>query len=394
MAEFRAWDVRRGGIKLALALVPIAAVIGVIPFLVLHHGKAAPVAAVAPGVPVTAGEVTVRDLPIWFGGIGSVTPLNVVNVKVRVDGQLDRVDFIEGQDVHTGDVLAQIDPRPFAAQLKQAQANLAKDQAQLANAHVDFARFTKLAGMGAAPSQNVDTLRAQVASLEATVAADAAMVETARLQLDFTTVSSPLNGRVGLRLIDPGSIVHQTDANGLVTVTQMQPIAVIFTLPQDNLQDLLLASSAGKLTVEAYTRDGAKELAKGELVFIDSQVDPTNGQFKLKALFQNPDRALWPGEFVVARVLVRTEPNVTVVPAQAVLHGQAGTYVYAVTPDRTVEVRPVTTGATVEGVTAVRSGLATGDTVVISGQARLSNGAKVDASPASAAASPAGGDAS
>ncbi|HEX9461377.1 MAG TPA: efflux RND transporter periplasmic adaptor subunit [Alphaproteobacteria bacterium] len=395
MIDFHAFDARarpiRIALKLALALVPIAVVFGAVPFLTLKHGKAAPTpaAATTPAVPVTAGPAVARDLPIWFVGVGSVTPLNVVNVKVRVDGQLDRVAFTEGQDVHAGDLLAQIDPRPFAAQLKQARANLAKDQATLANARVDHARFTKLASMGAAPSQNVDTLKAQVAALEATVNADQALIDNAQLQLDFTTLTSPLDGRVGLRLIDPGSIVHQTDMNGLVTVTQMQPISVIFTLPQDSLPDVLAASSAGKLIVDAYTRDGTKGLARGELVFIDSQVDPASGQFKLKARFQNPDRALWPGEFVMARILVRTEANITVVPARAVLRGQNGTYVYAVKPDKTVEVRPVTTGVTVEGVTAVLSGLAAGDTVVVSGQARLTAGVKVEVTPADvAAASP------
>jgi multidrug efflux system membrane fusion protein len=377
----------RLGLTTALALGLIAASVAVA-VLFLHRGRAAPAVAAAPAVPVTAGPVAVRDLPIWFSGIGSVTPLNVVNVKVRVDGQLERVAFTEGQEVRAGDLLAQIDPRPFAAQLKQAQANLAKDRAQLANARVDFARFTKLASMGAAPSQNVDTLKAQVAALEATVDADEAMIDSARLQLGFTTITSPLDGRVGLRLLDPGSIVHATDANGLVTVTQMQPIAVIFTLPQDDLPDLLAASSVGKVTVDAYTRDGTRDLAQGELVFIDSQVDPANGQIKLKALFQNPDRALWPGEFVTARVLVRTEPNVTVVPARAVLRGQTGTFVYAVKPDSTVEVRPVTTGVSVDGVTAIVSGLTAGEAVVVSGQARLVEGAKVDAQPPSVASTP------
>jgi multidrug efflux system membrane fusion protein len=352
--------------------------------LAVNHGgrAAAPAASAAPAVPVTVGPATARDLPIWLSGIGSVLPLNVVTVKVRVDGQLDRIAFTEGQEVHAGDLLAQIDPRPFQAQLKQAEANRAKDQAQLANAKVDLTRFTKLTSLGAAPSQNVDTLKAQVASLEATVEADEAMADTARLQLGFTSVSSPIDGRVGLRLVDPGSIVHATDTSGLVTVTQMEPIAVLFSLPQDDLPDVLAAASKGKLTVAAYTRDGSRSLAQGELVFIDSQVDQTNGQVRLKASFANPDRSLWPGEFISARLLVRTDRGVTVVPSRAVQRGRDGTYVYALKADQTVELRPVRTGATVDGVTALLAGVSPGETVVFDGQSRLSPGAKVDATGA------------
>jgi multidrug efflux system membrane fusion protein len=330
-------------------------------------------------VPVTVDRATSWDLPIWLDGIGAAQPLNVVTVKVRVDGQLDRVAFTEGQEVHAGDLLAQIDPRPFKAQLKQAEANRTKDQAQLANAKVDLTRFTKLTSLGAAPSQNVDTLKAQVASLEATVEADEAMVDTARLQLGFTSVSSPIDGRVGLRLADPGSIVHATDPNGLVTVTQMEPIAVLFSLPQDDLPEVLSAVAKGKLSVAAYTRDGSRNLAQGELVFVDSQVDQSNGQVRLKATFANPDRSLWPGEFISARLLVRTDRNVTVIPSRAVQHGQAGTYVYVLKADQTVELRPVKTGSIVDGVTALLAGVSPGETVILDGQSRLNPGAKVDA---------------
>ena len=296
-----------------------------------------------------------------------------------MDGQLQRVLFTEGNEVHTGDLLAQIDPRPFQAQLKQAEANLAKDQAQLDNARVDLGRFSRLATMGASPGQNVDTLKAQVASLEAMVQADQAVIDTARLQLEFTHVTSPINGRVGLRQIDPGSIVHANDTNGLVTVTQMQPITVLFSLPQDDLADVLAASSKGKLTVVADTRDGSRTLARGELVFVDSQVDQTNGQVRLKAAFTNEDRALWPGEFVSARLLLRTDEKSTVVPARAVQRGQEGTFVYALKPDHTVEVRAVKTGPTVEGFTALLSGVNPGDDIVFDGQSRLLPGMKVDA---------------
>jgi membrane fusion protein, multidrug efflux system len=331
-------------------------------------------------VPVVVGATATRDLPIWLTGVGSVQPLNVVTVKVRVDGQLDSVAFTEGQDVHARDLLAQIDPRPFQAQVKQAEANLDKDQAQLASAKVELARFTKLANLGASPSQNVDTYKAQAAALAATVEADQALLDTARLQLGFTTITSPIDGRVGLRLVDPGSIVHATDTTGLVTVTQMQPITVVFSVPQDSLPDIRAAMDSGKPTVVADSRDGTRSLAQGELVFVDSQVDPANGQVKLKALFANDKRILWPGEFVSARVLVRTDRNATVLPATAILRGQdGGVYVYVLKPDQTVEVRSVKTGPTVDDVTSVLAGLTPGETVVVEGQSRLSPGAKVNA---------------
>lgn len=334
-------------------------------------------------VPVVVGASTVRDLPIWLSGVGTVQPLNVVNIKVRVDGQLKKVMFTEGRDVHAGELLAQIDPRTFQAQLKQAEANLAKDQALLENAKVDMGRFTRLASMGASPTQNADTLKAQVASLEATLQADQAEVDSARLQLEFTSVTSPIDGRVGLRQVDPGSIVRTSDANGLVTVTQMQPIAVLFSLPQDDLPNVLAASSQGKLTVEAFDRNGTRSLGQGELVFIDSQVDPTNGQVRLKATFANTDRSLWPGEFVTARLKVRTEQKATVVPSRAVLRSQTGTYVYAMKPDQTVDARPVKTGPTVDGYTALLSGVSPGETVVLDGQSRLAPGTKVETKEAS-----------
>ena len=329
-------------------------------------------------VPVNAGLATKRDMPIWLSGIGSVQPINMVTVKVRVDGQLERVKFIEGQDVQAGDVLAQIDPRPFQAQLDQAQANRAKDQAQLANARLDLGRATKLATMGAGTAQNADTVKAQVAQLEAAVQADQAMVDTARLNLDFCTVTSPLTGRVGMRLVDPGAIVHASDPNGLVTVTQMQPIAVLFALPQDDLPTILAAQSHGDLPVGVDTRDSTQHLADGRLVFIDSQVDQANGQVRLKANFANTDRLLWPGEFVTARVMVRVDHAATVVPDRAVQRGENGPYVYVVQPDHTVAARQIKLGPSVDGFTEILSGITPGETIVLDGQSRLAPGVGVE----------------
>jgi multidrug efflux system membrane fusion protein len=340
----------------------------------------------APAVPVVIGAAATRDMPIWLTGIGTVQPLNVVVIRVRVDGELQRVAFTEGQEVHAGALLAQVDPRPFQAQLRLAEANLQRDQAQLVNARQDYARQTNLAGIGAAPTRNVDQMRAQVASLEASVQADQATIDSARLQLSFTTITAPIDGRVGLRQVDPGSIVHTGDANGLVTVTQIQPIAVLFALPQDELPDILAQSARGRLAVAIHTRDGSRHLADCTLIFVDSQVDQANGQIRLKAECPNVDRSLWPGLFVTARLLLRTDSGVTVVPSQAVQRGQNGTYVYVVNADSTVAPRDVTTGPAVDGVTAVRAGIAPGERIVLDGQSRLARGTRVAARPEPGAA--------
>jgi membrane fusion protein, multidrug efflux system len=332
----------------------------------------------APAVPITEGRAETRDVPIWLSGIGSVQALNAVTVKVRVDGQLDRVAFTEGQDVHKGDLLAQIDPRPFRAQLKQAQANKAKDEAQLANTRLDLERSMRLEAKGVATKQTLDTQRSQVAALEATLEADQAAIEMAQLQLEFSTITAPLDGRAGLRLVDPGTVVHASDANGLVTITQMQPIAVLFTASQDELSDVLAAMGRGDPAVVVYTRDGDRQLASGKLVFVDSQVDQTTGHVKLKALFDNADRALWPGEFVDTRVQVADVKAATAVPARAIERGQSGTYVYRIKPDETVEMRPVTVRHLVEGIAIIADGLAPGDRIVLDGQYRLQPGARVE----------------
>jgi multidrug efflux system membrane fusion protein len=334
--------------------------------------------ATAPAVPITEGRAETRDVPIWLSGIGSVQALNAVTVKVRVDGELDHVAFTEGQDVRKGDLLAQIDPRSFRAQLKQAQANKARDEAQLANARLDLERSMRLEAKGVATKQTLDTQRSQVAALEATLEADQAAIEMAQLQVEFSTITAPLDGRTGLRLVDPGTVVHASDANGLVTITQMQPIAVLFTASQDELSDVLAAMGRGDPVVVAYTRDGDRRLASGRLVFVDSQVDQGTGHIKLKALFDNSDRALWPGEFVDARVQVATAMAATVVPAKAIERGQNGTYVYRIKPDDSVEISPVIVRHVAEGIAIIADGLARGDRIVVDGQYRLQPGARVE----------------
>jgi membrane fusion protein, multidrug efflux system len=340
---------------------------------------------VAP-VPVIAGAAFTRDLPVWLSGIGTVTPLNLVDVKVRIDGQLQSVTFTEGQDVTAGQVLAQIDPRPYQATLAQAEANRRRDQAQFASAHQEVARASKLANAGAGTSQSLDTVKAQEAALQATLDADLAAIDSARLNLDFTRITSPLAGRVGMRQSDPGSIVHASDPAGLVTVTQMAPIAVLFSLPQDELEAVTNGQRAGELPVAVDSRDGSKHIADGRLVFINSSVDQTNGEIQLKAVFSNADRILWPGEFVSARVLVRTDRNATVVPAQAVQTGQNGQYVYVLRPDDTVAVQIVTVGATVTGFTEIRAGLVPGQRVILDGHSRLAPGSHVTVAPETAPA--------
>jgi multidrug efflux system membrane fusion protein len=337
-------------------------------------------------VPVIAGLVSTRDLPVWLPGIGTATPLNAVDIKVRVDGQLQSVAFKEGQEVAAGQLLAQIDPRPYQAALAQAEATRQKDLAQFTSARQEVARASKLANAGAGTSQNLDAMKAQQAALQATLDADQATIDAARLNLEFTRIASPLAGRVGMRQVDPGSIVHASDTTGLVTVTEMAPISVLFSLPQDELEAVTDGQRGGELPVAVDTRDGSKHIADGRLVFINSAIDQTNGEIQLRAVFTNTDRVLWPGEFVSARVLVRTDHNATVVPAQAVLTGQNGLYVYVLQPDQTVSAQPVTTGPSVGGFIEIRSGLASGQRVILDGQSRLAPGSHVTVAPDAAAA--------
>ncbi|WP_181920187.1 efflux RND transporter periplasmic adaptor subunit [Paraburkholderia sp. BL6669N2] len=345
-----------------------------------------PASAPLPAVPVNAGRAATVDFPIRVTSVGTVQALNTVDVKVRVDGQLKRVAFTEGQDVKAGQLLAQLDQGPLTAQLHQAEAAQRKDQASLANAQLDLDRYSKLVGIGAATSQSVDTTRAQVKALAATVAANAALTESDRLQLSFTTLSAPFAGRVGAREADVGAIVHPADAIGIVTLTQMEPIDVLFSVPQDVLPNLLANQAKAPLPVSVTTRTGSDELAQGSLVFIDSQVDPATGQIKLKASFTNEDRKLWPGELVTARVLVQTDRQRIAVPSRAIVNTQAGTQVYAIGPDGKVQMKAVETGVSVDGMTEIRRGVQAGELIVFDGQSRLNPGVKVAAKIVSASA--------
>ena len=346
---------------------------------VLH--AAAPPAA--PAVPVQATVATKRDVPVYLTGLGTVQAFNTVTVKTRVDGELQKVAFTEGQDVKAGDLLAQIDPRPFQATLDQATAKKVQDEAQLANAKVDLQRFASLATRDFATKQQLDTQKALVAQLQAQIEGDQAAIDSARTQLDYATITSPISGRTGIRLLDQGNIVHATDTTGLVVVTQLQPISVIFTLPEDQLASVKAAMASGPATILAMSRDG-KQLADGTLALVDNQIDQSTGTIRLKGTFANRDGALWPGEFVNIRLLASTAHNAVTVPSAALQRGPDGYYAYVVKPDGTVEMQPLEIGQIAAGTAIVDSGLSAGEQVVTAGQYRLQPGARAEITRADA----------
>ena len=329
-------------------------------------------------VPVVPSKVTRASLPVYLNGLGNVSPYYTVTVKSRVDGQLMKVGFNEGDLVKEGQTLAEIDPRPFQIQLDLAQATLARDQAILANAKLDLNRYQGLVKTNAIPTQQLDTQVAMVAQYEANVKQDQANIENARLQLVYSHVTAPITGVVGLRLVDPGNIVHATDSNGMITITQLQPIAVLFTIPEDSLPQVTQKLRAGaKLPVDAYNRDNSKKLASGTLMTMDNQIDSTTGTSKLKAVFDNKDNTLFPQQFVNISVLVDTLTNQLVVPAVAVQNGQQGTFVYTVDDDSKVHLKVVQVGITTATQAQILSGISDGDRVVVDGTDRLIDGAVV-----------------
>jgi multidrug efflux system membrane fusion protein len=327
-------------------------------------------------IPVIAGEVAERDVPMYLAGLGSVVAFNTATVKPQIDGKLIKVNFQEGQDVKAGDVLALIDPRPFEATLRQMEANQRRDQAQLANARADLTRFLDLARRDFASRQSVDTQQAQVGQMEAAVASDQAQIDNAKVNLDYTTIRAPFDGRTGIRLVDAGNVVHASDATGIVIVAQVQPISVVFTLPADNLP-VVSRAAAAPLPVLAFSRDNRNKLGEGTLAVIDNMIDATTGTIKIKATFANAERSLWPGQFVNARLLVDTRRNGIVVPAAVVQRGPQGTYAFVIKPDQTVEMRPITVDQVQDGVALIADGLKAGERIVVDGQYRLQPGSKV-----------------
>ncbi|HET9838655.1 MAG TPA: MdtA/MuxA family multidrug efflux RND transporter periplasmic adaptor subunit [Candidatus Angelobacter sp.] len=329
-------------------------------------------------IPVGVAKAEVRDLPIILNGLGSVDAYNTVAVKSRIDGQLVRVSFREGQEVKEGDLLAQIDPRPYEVQLSQAQATLFKDQSALKDAKVNLDRFQQLFKDGVIPRQQLDTQESLVGQLEGSVRADQAQVDNVKLNLVYTRITAPVSGRIGLRQVDAGNIVHASDPNGLLIITQLQPIAVIFSLPQDQLQTVAQHMRNGRLQVDAYSRDDQTKIATGTLLTIDNQIDVTTGTGKLKAVFDNRDRSLWPNQFVNVHLLLEVRKNNTVVPAAAIQRGPQGTYVFTVKPDKTADMRNVSVAFSQGNYTAVTQGVQPGDLVVTDGQDKLQPGTKVE----------------
>lgn len=338
-------------------------------------------------IPVVVATATKGDLPVFYNGLGSVNAFNIVTVRSRIDGQLLRVSFKEGQTVKAGEVLAEIDPRPYQVQLEQAEGQLARDVAQQQDALVNLERYKLLFKEGVIPKQQLDTQQASVGQFDGAIQTDKATIDNAKLNLNYCRITAPITGRIGLRLVDAGNMVHAADANGLVVITQLQPISVLFSLPQDQLPVVYAKLRAGQqLSVDAFDRDNSEKIASGKLVTIDNQIDVTTGTYKLKAVFNNEDNVLFPNQFVNVHLLVNTLKNVVIVPTTAILRGSQGVYVFSVSPDGTVKVRTVTVGETNGNVTGISAGLNAGDIVVTDGQDKLQDGTKVDARPPSGSA--------
>jgi multidrug efflux system membrane fusion protein len=371
---------RCAGVTLRVATV--LAVVAVCAFLVACSGgdpkQQRAQAATSRSVSVATAPVQRQDVPVYLTGLGAVTAFNTANIKSRVDGQIMKVNVQEGQNVKEGDLLIEIDARPFQAQLEQMQAQLFRDQAQLRDARLNLERYTTLIPSGSIAQQQVDTQKALVDQLDGTVRTDQAQIDTAKLQIVYCHITAPFNGRVGLRQVDPGNIIHAADTNPMLILTQLQPIAVIFTLPEDVLPSVSQHMRGGTLEVDAFSRDDQTKLATGKLLTIDNQIDPTTGTAKLKAVFSNTDNQLWPNQFVNADLLLETRKNSTVVPTAAILRGPQGTFVYAVNPDKTVQDRVVTVALTQGDTTVITNGVNPGDTVVTDGQDKLQRGSRID----------------
>jgi len=372
-------------------------------------GKAGAGAGANLVVPVVVATAQRGDLPVYLNGLGTVTAFNTVTVRSRVDGQIVKINFTEGQFVHAGDALVEIDPRPYQVQLEQAQGALAKDQAQRKDAEVNFERYKLLYQEGVIPKQQLDTQGAQVGEFDGAIQTDIATIDNAKLQIVYSHITAPISGRVGLRLVDIGNIIHATDTTGLLVITQLQPISVIFSLPQDQLPQVMAKLHGGsQLPVDAYDRDDTAKIATGKLVTIDNQIDTTTGTYKLKSIFNNEDNSLFPNQFVNMHLLVDTKKNLVIVPAAAIQRGPQGTYVYAVSSGNpasnasgannkneankgnssnngsagsntgsTVSIRTVTIAQTTGNNVGLSAGINPGDVVVIDGQDKLQDGSKV-----------------
>jgi multidrug efflux system membrane fusion protein len=364
---------------LAAAAVVVVLAGGAFVFRRVHLEAATSPVAAPPAVPVVADVVTSHDVPIYLSGVGTVIAYNTVVVRSQIQGQLTQIAFTEGQRVKVGDLLAVIDPRPYQAQLDQTIATRDRDQAQLVNAQANLARYTQLGDKGWATPQLVETQKAQVAQLQSAIKADEALIEAAKVQLSYTQLTSPIDGVVGIRQLDIGNVIHPTDANGLVIVTQIEPISLIFTLPETVLAQIQQQQEKTKapLAVVAYSQDNSIKLDEGTLGLVNNEILQTTGSIQLKANFPNTAHRLWPGELVNARLLVDTRTNGLTVPASAVQQGPKGSYTYVIKPDQTVEVRPVTVAQVSEGQALINSGLTANERVVTDGQYKLQAGTRV-----------------
>jgi multidrug efflux system membrane fusion protein len=367
----------RRRIILATLLITVSAV-GLAVWHNVGPQPAAPTPPPPPPVPVVAAKVDSHDVPIDLVGVGTVIAFNNVVVRSQISGPLIKVSFHQGQTVHKGDLLGEIDQSPYQAVLDQATANRDRDQAQLGNAEANLNRYTPLLDKGFATSQLVDTQKAQVAQLQSMVQSDEAIINSAKVNLSYTQLTAPIDGVTGIRQIDQGNIIHPTDPNGLVDVTQIHPISLIFTLPETTFTEIQEEMAKGRVQVLAYSQDDTKELDEGKLLLIDNQIIQTTGTIRLRATFQNAQNLLWPGELVNARLVLRTEKNGLTVPVAAVQQGPNGSYVYAIDDNQTAQMRPVTVAQIDQGQALISSGLKADETVVIDGQYRLVPGSHVE----------------
>jgi multidrug efflux system membrane fusion protein len=342
-----------------------------------HHFTAHKKVAQVPAIPVTAGAITVQDVPVFVRGLGTVQAYNTVTIKSRVDGEITQVLFSEGQDVKAGDPLFQIDPRPYQSALDQAQANLQKDQAQLQGAQLDLERYGKLVGPGFQTRQSFDDQKAMVGQLQGAVKGDQALIESNKLNIEYAAIRAPFAGRTGARLVDIGNFVQASQGTSLVILTQIKPIFVTFTVPQDSLAAILENQAKAPLKVIAYAGDDKTILAEGKLTLINNQVDSTTGTIQLKATFDNNEEKLWPGAFVNPRLIISEKKSAITVPAPTVMQGPNGPYAYVINPDNTVKRQAVEVAMTQDGIAVVDNGLTASDRVVVDGQYRLTQGSKV-----------------
>jgi multidrug efflux system membrane fusion protein len=365
---------KKGLVGALLAVAAACVGVGVI----LHKSDTPAPAATPPQpvrVPVVATKVVSGDVPVYLRGVGTVIAYNNVIIRSQITGQLVKISFQQGQTVHTGDVLAEIDPRPYQAQLEQTIANRERDQAQLVNTQANLDRYSQLGTKGFATPQLIETQKAQLGELQAAIKSDDALIDAARVNLSYTQLTAPIDGVTGIRQIDIGNIIHPTDPNGLVDVTQIQPISVIFTLPEETFPEIQAQMAKGTLAVYAYSQDGKARLDEGKLLLINNQIIQATGTIQLRADFPNAQRRLWPGELVNARLLLSTRPNGLTVPVPAVQQGPNGSSVWVIGPDETAQIRPVTVGQISDGQALIDSGLKANETVVTAGQYRLAPGA-------------------